>query len=92
MLEKNFNYNRIGHDNKGLGPGWHLKEIQIETPHSKNKLIFPCNKWFDKKEGDGKIERDLFPIQSIKEKALKSHNFIGGLINFKCFANLTKFK
>jgi hypothetical protein len=21
-----------------------------------------CNKWFDKKEGDGQIERELFPI------------------------------
>jgi hypothetical protein len=61
---------------KGFGPGWHLKEIIIETTN--NKVIFPCNKWFDKKENDGKIERFLYPIDSIKTFNKKfSHELIG---------------
>jgi hypothetical protein len=49
---------KIGHDNKGFGAGWHLKEVFVEC--NNKKFIFPCNKWLDKKEDDGKIERDLF--------------------------------
>lgn len=26
--------------------------------------MFTCNKWFDKGEGDGKIERDLYPTNN----------------------------
>ena len=53
---------RIGHDNKGLAPGWHLKEVAIHKEDGQTWL-FPCNEWFDKKEGDGQIERELFPVE-----------------------------
>jgi hypothetical protein len=59
-------YSRIGHDNKGIGSGWHLKEVIIEK-QDRSKWLFPCNKWLDKKEGDGLIERELFPEQSSTE-------------------------
>ena len=56
--------------------GWHLKEVVVES--LEEKVLFPCNKWFDRKEGDGKIERDLFPNDHINdEKPQKLHNFIG---------------
>lgn len=53
---------KIGHDNMGLGAAWHLREVVIETP-DKGEVIFPCDQWLDRKHGDGKIERDLFPEQ-----------------------------
>ncbi len=53
----------------------------IETPEK--KYLFPCNKWFDKKEDDAKIERDLFPIESIVNNANKSHRFIGVPLDYE---------
>jgi lipoxygenase homology domain-containing protein 1 len=53
---------RIGHDNTGFAPGWHLKNVQIESEIDGRQWICECNQWFDKKEGDGKIERQLIAI------------------------------
>ena len=61
---------RIGHDNKGIGPGWHLKTVTIQKDDG--QWEFPCNQWLDKREGDGQIERELFPIETPnKHKDLK---------------------
>ena len=51
---------KIGHDNNGMASAWHLKEVVVET-RDKGKFLFPCDQWLDRKHGDGKIERDLFP-------------------------------
>ena len=53
---------RIGHDNKGVGPGWHLKEVVIEAKAEGRQWLCECNRWLDKKEEDGKIERELVAI------------------------------
>ncbi len=51
---------RIGHDNKGaFGGGWKLDNVEIEA--SGNRKHFPCGRWLDKKEDDGKLERELTP-------------------------------
>ena len=50
---------RIGHDNKGLGSGWHLNKVEIVDQETKKTHLFKCNRWLDKKEDDGKIERIL---------------------------------
>ena len=47
--------------------------------------MFPCNKWLDKKEEDGKIERDLLPIESIVNNANKSHRFIGVPLDYEVY-------
>ena len=36
------------------------------------EYLFPCNKWFDKKEDDGLIERELKAIE-LEVKKLKQH-------------------
>ncbi|RNA20949.1 lipoxygenase homology domain-containing 1 [Brachionus plicatilis] len=54
---------KIGHDNKGLNPGWHLKEILIESKSSKRTWLCECNRWLDRKEDDGKIERELKAVE-----------------------------
>ena len=52
---------RVGHDNAGLGPGWHLARIMVENLNTGECVTFECNRWFDRKEDDGQIERELFP-------------------------------
>lgn len=53
---------RIGHDNKGIGAGWHLKEVVVESARDGRRWFCECNRWLDKTEGDGKIERELVAI------------------------------
>ncbi|GLC54185.1 hypothetical protein PLESTB_000832700 [Pleodorina starrii] len=52
---------RIGHDNSGLGPAWHLNRVEVTNLKTGEHRIFPANAWFSKSEGDFQIERDLFP-------------------------------
>ena len=54
----------IGHDNKGLfGAAWMLDRVEVTNMSDQSTVTFPCNEWFDKKKGDKKIERDLFPAK-----------------------------
>ena len=59
---------RIGHDNKGIAPGWHLREVKILTPFQEN-YVFPCDKWLDKNEDEGQIERVLYPEKNHSDKS-----------------------
>ena len=59
---------KIGHDGNGLGDGWHLQEVIIDAPKLGKKWKFPCNRWFDKSEDDGRIERVLEPSQMSNEE------------------------
>ncbi len=52
---------RIGHDNKGLAPGWHLNEIVINCVVMNKKWSFACNRWLATDEDDGRIELELYP-------------------------------
>ncbi|KXZ51726.1 hypothetical protein GPECTOR_11g173 [Gonium pectorale] len=52
---------RIGHDGSGLGAGWHLKRVVVENLTTGQVYVFDVNRWFDKGEDDGAIERDLYP-------------------------------
>ena len=53
---------KIGHDGRGFGAGWHLKEVVIDAPKLGKKWRFPCGRWLDKNEDDGKTERELTPM------------------------------
>ena len=59
---------RIGHDGSGPGAGWHLKEVVIDAPKLGKRWHFPCGRWLDKSEDDGKIERDLTPSNMSMEE------------------------
>ncbi|CAG5116254.1 unnamed protein product, partial [Candidula unifasciata] len=54
----------VGHDGRGPGSGWFLKHITVTDTSgtNKNKHLFPCGKWLDEGEADGKIERTLRKI------------------------------
>lgn len=39
--------------------GWHLDHVEVVDEATGVDYFFPCGMWLDKKEGDGKIERDL---------------------------------
>ncbi|GIL93966.1 hypothetical protein Vretimale_245 [Volvox reticuliferus] len=54
---------RIGHDGAGLGAGWHLQRVVVENLTTGQVVVFDVNRWFDRSEDDGAIERDLYPTQ-----------------------------
>lgn len=55
-----------------MAPGWHLKEVIIKN-NDGYAWEFPCNRWFDKHEEDGLIERELLPLNNNnKHKDLKN--------------------
>lgn len=55
-------------DGKGAGAGWHLKEVIVDAPKLGKKWRFACGRWLDKGEDDGKIERELFPMEASSEE------------------------
>ena len=50
---------RIGHDNKGIGPGWFLETVKITNLTTNQVYFFPSGHWFAKDEEDGKIVREI---------------------------------
>jgi len=58
---------KIWHDNSGLGASWFLDSVEIVNYGNLDDVFFLCQKWFDKKLDDGKIERELIPAQKIGE-------------------------
>uniref|UniRef100_A0A3B5KPH2 Lipoxygenase homology PLAT domains 1a n=1 Tax=Xiphophorus couchianus TaxID=32473 RepID=A0A3B5KPH2_9TELE len=63
---------RIGHDNRGVNPGWHLDRVEIRRLLRKGKgsetIIFPSERWLAKSEDDGETVRELQPSDIITEK------------------------
>ncbi|XP_042603774.1 lipoxygenase homology domain-containing protein 1-like [Cyprinus carpio] len=63
---------RIGHDNRGVNPGWHLDRVEIRRLLRKGKgsetTIFPCEVWLARSEEDGETIRELVPSDIIVEK------------------------
>ena len=52
-----------------MSSGWHLKDVSVEK-HSmveggaSRPLVFTCDKWLARDEGDGLVERELYPASS----------------------------
>ncbi|XP_054895001.1 lipoxygenase homology domain-containing protein 1 [Poeciliopsis prolifica] len=66
---------RIGHDNRGTNPGWHLDRVEVRRQLRKGKgsetTIFPCECWLAKSEDDGETVRELVASDIITQKLLR---------------------
>ena len=49
----------IGHDNKGLGAGWFLESVAVESPVEGLKYLAPVQRWLDAEEDGGTLEVSL---------------------------------
>ena len=61
----------IGHDGKGFGAGWCLKEVTVEIPSHGELMVFPCHRWLAEDEDDGKIERDSITFNIITSNKVR---------------------
>uniref|UniRef100_A0A1I8HA00 Lipoxygenase homology domain-containing protein 1 n=1 Tax=Macrostomum lignano TaxID=282301 RepID=A0A1I8HA00_9PLAT len=60
---------RIGHDGTNPGAGWYLEKLTVwRDDQPDKKFEFVCDRWLDKNEDDGQIERDLTLIGSMLDK------------------------
>ncbi|XP_066480514.1 oxygen-regulated protein 1 [Tiliqua scincoides] len=53
----------ISHDGTGPDSGWFLQKVNIKFQEGKEggeeEVVFPCNRWLDEYQDDGKTEREL---------------------------------
>ena len=53
----------VGHDGVGHGAGWFLDKITVREHRDEKEAgieyVFPCSRWLDDHEDDGKTEREL---------------------------------
>ncbi|NXU82941.1 LOXH1 protein, partial [Xiphorhynchus elegans] len=51
----------ISHDGAGPGNGWFLDKIVIKYKEGEEaqEVVFPCNRWLDECQDDGKTQREL---------------------------------
>ncbi|XP_040289065.1 oxygen-regulated protein 1 [Bufo bufo] len=52
-------------DGSKNGNGWFLDKvtIQYEEDGNNHNVLFPCSRWFDEKQDDGRTERELFALE-----------------------------
>ncbi|CAF0711074.1 unnamed protein product [Brachionus calyciflorus] len=65
---------KIGHDNKGAFPGWHLEKIVLQNNITDEKFVFHCNRWLAKDEADHKTEVELTNETNKKSVSISSWN------------------
>ena len=58
---------RIGHDNRGVGPGWFLEKVTVEDESSGKVFEFPCHRWLAKDEDDRQITRELICVNGSQQ-------------------------
>nr|XP_040124039.1 oxygen-regulated protein 1 [Ictidomys tridecemlineatus] len=56
----------ISHDGMGPGNGWFLKSIVVksEEEDGSQEVLFPCNRWLDEYQDDGRTELELIAESS----------------------------
>ena len=48
-----FNSLRIGHNNGGFGPAWHLEYVEVANQNTGESCIFPCRRCVGHEGGQG---------------------------------------
>ena len=52
----------VGHDGVGHGAGWYLDQVTVREHGDEavgKEFVFPCHRWLDDHEDDGRTEREL---------------------------------
>ena len=56
----------VGHDGQRSPDDWYLEEIVLNSSVRGEHLVFPCSAWIVADQGDGTIEKELYPKQPSK--------------------------
>lgn len=87
----------IGHTNAGMHAGWFLDSVQIMVPVHGKHYMFPCHRWLDKDEADGKTQVEIYPSEILEVEQCRQHShsqtasmetfFFSFVENFNVFIN-----
>lgn len=79
-----FQLNRlmIGHTNAGMHAGWFLDSVQIMVPLHGKHYMFPCHRWLDKDEADGKMQVEIYPSEILDVEQCRQHSQSNCIINY----------
>ncbi|XP_035174465.1 oxygen-regulated protein 1 isoform X4 [Oxyura jamaicensis] len=60
----------ISHDGAAPGNGWFLDKIVVKYKEGKEarEVVFPCNRWLDEYQDDGKTQRELTAKKDVNSK------------------------
>lgn len=64
----------IGHTNAGMNAGWFLDSVQIMVPVHGKHYMFPCHRWLDKDEADGKTQVEIYPSEILEVEQCRQHS------------------
>lgn len=45
-----------------------ISKVEVDCPSTGCKQVFLCQKWIADDEGDGRLERDLFESEDMRQK------------------------
>ena len=77
----------IGHDNKGLGPGWFLDRVVVLCYATGIEQVFQCGKWLATDQEDGLIQRTLYEQKAVRKQREKSKLVDFGFMVFNATFN-----
>ena len=71
------------------GGGWFCDHVMVKCGDDADEVMyfFPCGKWLDKGQEDGKIERELKPAEPPKQSSKLDYLEIVGSWNSNIFVN-----
>ena len=52
----------------GIESAWHLDKIVIHNSATNETVVFKCKAWLDATSGDGKLERNFYPLTNCSYK------------------------
>ena len=54
---------QVWHNNAGSSPAWFLSRVVVHDATARRTYHFPAQHWLAVERGDGRVERELTPIQ-----------------------------
>lgn len=62
---------KIGHDNSGSNPAWHLDKVDVVEEGAEKGWVFLCDEWIDGRDCKGHATKELEPLDLNDPKAAK---------------------
>ena len=62
----------------GIEAAWHLDRIKVRNSATSETVVFKCRAWLDATSGDGRIERNFYPLVDCTYKVeLQTSDLLG---------------
>ncbi|KAF6255158.1 Lipase/lipooxygenase [Scenedesmus sp. NREL 46B-D3] len=82
----------LGHDGSGLGPAWHVAELDVQHKGTGQLLKFTVNRWLDAQRPGGALQCELWPDVAGQQRAAAEQAADGkhGAVEWELMVNTGK--